>query len=71
MPDELCRRNVSAQVDLLAENPMIRKAWASGTKINLHGWVYSIADGLLEVVEAPVEHSAALGVNRASQRGSG
>lgn len=53
MPDELCRRNVSAQVDLLAENPMIRKAWASGTKINLHGWVYSIADGLLEVVEAP------------------
>ncbi|MGE3744355.1 MAG: carbonic anhydrase [Sphingomonadaceae bacterium] len=71
MPDELCRRNVSAQVDLLAENPMIRKAWASGTKISLHGWVYSIADGLLEVVEAPVEHSAALAVNSASYRGSG
>jgi len=70
MPELLCRQNVSAQVALLTENPIIRRAWSGGSKVSLHGWVYSIADGLLEVVEPPVERSETLAIGSSSDRGA-
>ncbi len=52
--DELCRRNVSAQVAALAANPVVLDAWSRGAPLKLHGWVYAIGDGLLEAVRTPV-----------------
>ncbi|AMK21555.1 carbonic anhydrase [Sphingobium sp. TKS] len=52
--EELCRRNVSAQVAALAANPVVLAAWSRGTPLMLHGWVYAIGDGLLEAVQPPV-----------------
>lgn len=66
-PNQLCDRNVQAQVQALATNPVIRGSWKRGTGPTLHGWVYAIADGLLQPVCQPVRnplattrHSAAL-----------
>lgn len=59
-PDELCRRNVAAQVAALAANSIVRAAWTRGIALLLHGWVYAIADGLLETACPSVEGPSAL-----------
>ncbi len=51
--DALCERNVMAQVASLAENPIVREAWAAQAPLTLHGWVYAIGDGLLQSVCEP------------------
>jgi carbonic anhydrase len=45
--DRLCEWNVREQVANLAELPIIQKAWAEHKRPQLHGWVYSLADGVL------------------------
>lgn len=56
--DDLCERNVEAQVAALAANPLIRAAWDRRLPLTLHGWVYAIGDGLLRSVCDPVRHAA-------------
>ena len=51
--DALCERNVIAQVSALAQNPIVRGAWAAQAPLTLHGWVYAIGDGLLQPVCDP------------------
>lgn len=58
--EELCRRNVSAQVAALAANPVVLAAWSRGAPLMLHGWVYAIGDGLLEAVQPPVDSAQCL-----------
>lgn len=45
--DRLCELNVAAQVDNLAATTMVQDAWARGQPLNLHGLIYSLADGRL------------------------
>ena len=45
--NELCELNVKQQVENLAHNTIIQKAWDRGKKLYIHGWIYSIADGLI------------------------
>lgn len=45
--NELCEASVVDQVSKLARSPIIRKAWDSGAKLRIHGWVYSLRDGVL------------------------
>lgn len=45
--DRLCELNVEMQVRRLAQTPLVEKAWTRGQELNLHGWIYSIHDGLL------------------------
>lgn len=52
--DELCRQNVAAQVVALSKNPIVCAAREKGSNLELHGWVYSLEDGLLEsVIDEP------------------
>jgi carbonic anhydrase len=44
----LCEINVVAQVKALAASEPVRKAWASGQELTLHGWIYDLHDGLLK-----------------------
>lgn len=53
-PDRLCEANVSAQVRALATNPVVRKVWARGADLVLHGWVYATGDGLLREACSPM-----------------
>ncbi|EGF92166.1 carbonic anhydrase family protein [Asticcacaulis biprosthecium C19] len=45
--DRLCELNVIAQVRNVATNPITVAAWRGGQDLTIHGWVYSIANGLV------------------------
>ena len=59
--DDLCERNVVAQVEALAVNPLVRGAWERRADLTLHGWVYAIGDGLLQTVCEPVPNARVCG----------
>lgn len=52
--DRLCEQNVVSQVNALAANPLVLRAWERCASLTLHGWVYAIGDGLLQPVCAPI-----------------
>lgn len=43
----LCELNVIEQICNVANTTIMRDAWAAGAGPDIHGWVYSIDDGLL------------------------
>ena len=45
--DRLCELSIQSQVENLARTPIIQYAWKRGRRINIHGWVYSLGDGLI------------------------
>lgn len=45
--DALCRLNVVEQVVNVAETTILRDAWARGEDVTVHGWIYSLHDGLV------------------------
>jgi carbonic anhydrase len=45
--DRLCELNVIRQVRNVATDMFVQDAWARGQKLSIHGWIYSIADGLV------------------------
>lgn len=45
--DRLCELNVAEQVMNVARTTILREAWARGQDVAIHGWIYSIANGLL------------------------
>ena len=52
--NDLCERNVRAQVASVASNPFVRDAWRRGQSLSIHGWIYSVQDGLLRDLETTV-----------------
>jgi carbonic anhydrase len=47
MHDRLCELNVKRQVKNVASDVFVQDAWARGQPLQVHGWVYSIANGLI------------------------
>ncbi len=45
--DRLVELNVLHQTLHVARSTVVQNAWARGRRLEVHGWVYSIADGLL------------------------
>jgi carbonic anhydrase len=45
--DRLCELNVIRQVRNVASDVFVMEAWARGQSLSVHGWVYSLASGLL------------------------
>jgi carbonic anhydrase len=45
--NRLCELNVIRQVQNVAADVFVQDAWARGQPISVHGWVYSIANGLI------------------------
>jgi carbonic anhydrase len=45
--DRLCELNVVRQVRNVASDVFVQDAWARGQHLGIHGWVYSLADGLV------------------------
>lgn len=45
--DRLCELSVRSQVARLARTPTIISARKAGRKVNIHGWIYGLRDGLL------------------------
>jgi carbonic anhydrase len=62
--DRLCELNVIRQVRNVASDIFVQDAWARGQQICVHGWVYSLANGLVNDLGVSVSNSgeaAALG----------
>jgi carbonic anhydrase len=45
--DRLCELNVIRQVRNVASDVFVQDAWARGQQVCVHGWVYSLATGLV------------------------
>jgi carbonic anhydrase len=46
--NRLCELNVISQVRNVASDVFVQDAWARGQPLRVHGWVYSIANGLVK-----------------------
>jgi carbonic anhydrase len=46
--DRLCEMNVIEQVNNVCHTSILQAAWQRGQDLQVHGWIYSIADGLLK-----------------------
>lgn len=65
--NNLCEHNVAAQVAAIAANPFVEDAWRRRQPLSIHGWVYSIQDGLLRDLETTVEGPGKGGRGRMSR----
>jgi carbonic anhydrase len=45
--DRLCEMNVIRQVQNVAADVFVHEAWARGQDLSVHGWVYSLSNGLV------------------------
>ena len=45
--DRLCELSVMRQVRNVATDVFVQDAWARGQKLQVHGWIYSLATGLI------------------------
>ena len=46
--DRLCELNIVRQVRNVATDVFVQDAWARGCDLSVHGWVYSLANGLVQ-----------------------
>ena len=52
--DRLCELNIIRQVRNVASDVFVVDAWSRGQKLFVHGWIYSIANGLIRDLEVTV-----------------
>jgi carbonic anhydrase len=53
--ERLCELNVITQVANVACTTIVQRAWARGQSLTVHGWVYSLRDGLLKDLDCSVD----------------
>lgn len=53
--ERLVELNVSTQVAHVACTTIVQRAWARGQPLTVHGWVYSLRDGLLKDLDCSVD----------------
>ncbi len=56
--DRLCELNVIRQVRNVASDVFVQDAWGRGQPISVHGWVYSLANGLVTDLSVTVRQPA-------------
>ena len=54
----LCELNVIEQVRNVARTTLVGDAWQRGQPLMLHGWIYGLADGHLQDLQASMKESA-------------
>lgn len=52
--DRLCELNVAAQVGNVCSTTIVQDAWRRNQPLSVHGWIYSLSDGLLRDLEIVV-----------------
>lgn len=58
--DRLCELNVAAQVRNVAKTSIVQKAWRNGKELQVHGWIYSVRDGILHDLKVRVSAAGQL-----------
>ena len=52
--DLLCEKNVIEQVANVCHTTILQKAWKANKELSVHGWVYSVNDGILKNLDVSV-----------------
>lgn len=52
--DLLCELNVISQVSNVCHTTIVQNAWSRGQPLSVHGWVYSLKDGLITDLKCTV-----------------
>jgi len=52
--DRVCELNVIQQVKNVSSDVFVQEAWARGQELSVHGWIYSIANGLVRDLNVTV-----------------
>ena len=60
--DRLCELNVIEQVVNVCQTTVVQEAWARGQNLSVHGWVYSLADGLIRDLGITISRAGELPV---------
>jgi len=55
--NRLCELNVVAQVRTLSAGDIVRSAWARGSALSVHGWIYDLRDGLLRDLDVTADRA--------------
>jgi len=50
----LCEMNVKEQVLNVSRTSIVQDAWKRNQELNVHGWIYDIADGLLQDLDVGI-----------------
>lgn len=58
--DRLCELNVLAQVENICHTSIVQNAWAQKQKLAIHGFIYSLGDGLLHDLAVRITDSSQL-----------
>lgn len=51
----MCELNVMAQVENLCKTKTVQRAWGKGQSLTIHGWIYSIFDGVIKDLDVNVD----------------
>ena len=60
--DRLCELNVVEQVASVCRSTVIRDAWSRGQEVTIHGWIYSVSDGIIRDLNKSVSNEAELAI---------
>lgn len=52
--DRLCELNVVEQAANVSHTNIVQNAWKRGQELTVHGWIYSIEDGILRDLMPPI-----------------
>ena len=52
--DRLCELNVIEQVVNVAQTTVMESAWARGQEVTVHGWIYSLNNGLVRNLDVDI-----------------
>ena len=52
--DLLCELNVKEQVKNICNTTIVKNAWKQGRELSVHGWIYSIENGVLKDLDTCV-----------------
>ncbi len=58
--DRVCEINVIEQALSVCQTTVVQDAWARGQELTVHGWIYSIKDGLLRNLGMKVDNPDAI-----------
>ena len=58
--DMLCEKNVIEQVANVCHTSLVQQAWRQNQDLTIHGWIYSIENGLLKSLDTEVSDSGDL-----------
>ena len=53
--DKLCEISVIEQVVSVGETTIVQDAWDRGQELEVHGWIYTIADGIYRDLQVSVK----------------